>query len=57
MQWELSVPLELQHGSQGSTRAVVGNLGFLLSLGGVLRVPLNLRWGLLSTSLEWVTHL
>ena len=34
MQWELSVPLELQLGSQGSTRAVVGNLGFLSSLEG-----------------------
>ena len=55
MQWELSIPLELQLGSQGSTRAVVGNLGFPLGLGGVLRVPLDLWWDLLSCCLG-VTH-
>jgi len=36
-------PLKLQQGGQASSRVARGILGFLLSYGGKLRVPLELQ--------------
>lgn len=50
LRWELSVPLQLQCGTQGSTRGMAGNVGSS-RVGGLLRVLLDLWWGLLSSFL------
>ena len=40
---EIGVPPVFQQGSQASSQVARGNLGFLLSYGGKLRVPLELQ--------------
>ena len=52
---KLRVPLELQRGFHGSTRGVVGSSGSSL-IGRILKDPLDLQWGILSSCLG-ETHL
>ena len=54
LQWDLRIPLKLQHENQCSSRVVAGNSGFL-PIWDVLRVSLKLQWGLISSCIG-VTH-